>query len=380
MGNRAGYLRQNLTGECAYHSFVPAPLPIQPGLELDQRLWKQVVETRAHIAELETRSERIPDLDMFVSMYVRKEALMSSQIEGTQATLEDILDPLIETNTNADVADVVQYVAAVQYALDAMQKLPLCSRLLRDIHEVLLAGVRGHEKNPGEFRRSQNWIGGQGSTLQNARYIPPNVDDMREAMGNLEMYMNQEPEIDAVVSAALIHYQFETIHPFLDGNGRLGRLLIILYLMQQGVLSAPTLYVSYFLKQNRVEYYDRLSEVRRTGNYEQWVSFFLEALEEAARDAAETILALDALHSESEAAILAYNRGTTRNLEVLKYLEKSPIIDIRKTAEALKVSYPTVNSSVKDLVSLGVLKQTSNGRRNRTFTYEKYLDILKRGT
>ena len=211
-------------------------------------------------------------MDLFVSMYVRKEALLSSQIEGTQCTLDDILNPLMEENTNRNVSDVVNYIKATEFALNRLHSLPLCNRLIKETHAVLMEGVRGQEKSPGEFRYSQNWIGGQGSTIQNARYIPPNPEDMQTAMSDLEKYMNGDDLLDPLIQAALIHYQFETTHPFLDGNGRVGRLLITLFLMEKGILSRPALYISYFLKMNRIEYYDRMTQVRKTGDYEQWVS------------------------------------------------------------------------------------------------------------
>ena len=232
---------------------------------------------------------------LFVSMYVRKEALMSSQIEGTQATLEDIFDPMIEKNTNRNVADVVNYIKATEYAVKRLNTLPLCNRLIKETHAILMEDVRGQEKSPGEFRRSQNWIGGQGSTLKNARYIPPNPEDMNSAMSDLEKYMNSEDGLDFLIRAALIHYQFETIHPFLDGNGRVGRLLITLFLMEKKVLTTPALYISYFLKKNRVEYYDRMTEVRLKGNYEQWIRFFLLAINESAQDAIAAIDEITAL-------------------------------------------------------------------------------------
>lgn len=237
-------------------------------------------------------------IELFVSMYVRKEALMSSQIEGTQATLEDVLDPLIEANTNRNVADVVNYIKATEFAINRLQELPLCNRLIKETHAVLMSDVRGQEKSPGAFRYSQNWIGGQGSTLKNARYIPPAPEDMTEAMSDLEKYINADDDLDALIRAALIHYQFETIHPFLDGNGRVGRLLITLFLMEKKVLTTPALYISYFLKKNRVEYYDRMTEVRAKGNYEQWVKFFLQALIESAEDATATIDELISLHDK----------------------------------------------------------------------------------
>ena len=269
MSNRAGTLVSNLSGDMAYQSFRPAPLPPYPPIELSGELVTKLIDANKKLATLDGLSSRIPNMDLFVSMYVRKEALLSSQIEGTQCTLDDILNPLMEENTNLNVSDVVNYIKATEFALNRLHTLPLCNRLIKETHAVLMEGVRGQEKSPGEFRYSQNWIGGQGSTIRNARYIPPNPDDMQTAMSDLEKYMNSDDALDPLIQAALIHYQFETTHPFLDGNGRVGRLLITLFLMEKGILSRPALYISYFLKMNRVEYYDRMTQVRKTGDYEQ---------------------------------------------------------------------------------------------------------------
>ena len=380
MINRAGWEKHNMSGEAAYTSFVPAPLPPEPPVELNEETITLLVRANRQLAALEGVSARIPNMPLFVSMYVRKEALMSSQIEGTQATLEDVLDPLLEANTNRNVADVVNYTKATDYAVKRLETLPLCNRLLRETHAVLMEGVRGQEKYPGEFRRSQNWIGGQGSSLKTARYIPPSPEDMEIAMSDLEKYINAEDGQDDLIRAALIHYQFETIHPFLDGNGRIGRLLITLYLMERRLLTSPALYISYFLKRNRVEYYDRMSEVRRSGNYEQWVRFFLQAVEECALDAIETIDKLNALHEQDSAVVNAMGRSAKNAALVFAYLEANPIIDIGKTAQALGLSFNTVSAAVKRLTEAGILTQTEAANRNRTFAYEAYLDILRNGT
>lgn len=380
MDNRAGHLITNLSGEMAYKSFVPTPLPPKPSIELTEDMINLLIKANSQLAVLESIATRIPNVDLFVSMYVRKEALMSSQIEGKQATLEDVLDPMIEANTNRNVADVVNYIKATEFAIKRLHELPLCNRLIKETHAVLMEGVRGQEKSPGEFRRSQNWIGGQGSTLKNARYIPPSPDDMIEAMSDLEKYINADDELDALIRAALIHYQFETIHPFLDGNGRVGRLLITLFLMEKKVLSTPALYISYFLKKNRVEYYDRMTEVRAKGNYEQWVTFFLRALLESAEDATATIDELIALHDKNAAVISGMGRAAKNAMLVFEYLEANPIIEIRKTAEALSITFNTASSAVKRLTDAGILVQTTNASRNRTFAYEDYLSILRKGT
>ena len=380
MNNRAGHYKSNLSGEMAYQSFVPTPLPPTPPIELTEEMIGLLVKANSQLAALESIAVRIPSVELFVSMYVRKEALLSSQIEGTQATLEDVLDPTMDANANRNVADVVNYVKATEFAIARLQTLPLCNRLIKETHAVLMAGVRGQEKNPGEFRYSQNWIGGQGSTLKNARYIPPTPEDMEDAMSDLEKYINADDELDVLIKAALIHYQFETIHPFLDGNGRVGRLLITLFLMEKKALTTPALYISYFLKRNRIEYYDRMTEVRKKGNYEQWVRFFLQAILESAEDAAATIDELTALHDGNVAEISKMGRTSKSTMLVFDYLESNPIIEIRKTSEALGLSFGTVSAAIKRLVDAGILTQISNSGRNRTFAYEAYLSILRKGT
>lgn len=381
MSNRAGVFISNLSGELAYESFRPASLPPTPSIDVSGDLLAKLIEANKKIATLEGLSSRIPNVSLFVSMYVRKEALLSSQIEGTQCTLEDILNPLIDTNTNLEVSDVVNYIRATEYALNRLKTLPLCNRLLKETHGVLLENVRGQEKNPGEFRYSQNWIGGQGSTLKNARYIPPNPDDMLNAMSELENYINNDDSLDPLIQAALIHYQFETIHPFLDGNGRVGRLLITLFLMEKGILTTPALYISYYLKLNRIEYYDRMTQVRRTGDYEQWVTFFLQAFAASAEDAISTIDRLTELHDKN---VNLFNNLTKRQhnsvLNVFTYLESNPIIDVQKTANALNVSYNTVSKVISILVECGILQQTAKSGKTRIYSYTEYLDILRKDT
>lgn len=376
--NRAGELVNNLSGDAAYKSFKPSALP--PKLNIDNDMLKKLVEANRDLIRLDTAAKLIPGSELFISMYVRKEALISSQIEGTQCTLDDVLDPKLDTNANLDVADVVNYVKACSYAIERLEKIPLCKRLFREIHGQLLSGVRGQEKNPGEFRRSQNWIGAANCSLKEARFIPPNVDDMNQAMDELELYMNESDDYDPLIRISLIHYQFETIHPFLDGNGRVGRLLILLYLMQQGLISKPIIYISYFLKKNQIEYYDRISEVRRSGNYEQWISFFLEAVSAAAKDSLDTVEKLNALHEQNVKKLPKTSRSNDNVRKLFDYIEQFPIIDIKKTSEAFGISYNTVSSAIKKLEQIGILKQTTNASRNRVFSYEDYLHILRKDT
>lgn len=374
---RSGEYVSNLSGEAAYKSFRPSPLP--PEIEMDAEMIELLTSATKSLSALDTMSTYIPNMNLFVSMYVRKEALLSSQIEGTQATLEDVLDPMVEKNANQNVADVINYIKATEYALERIKTLPLCSRLIKETHEVLLGGVRGEEKNPGEFRISQNWIGAQGSSLKNARYIPPNVEDMTVAISDLEKYINSDDSLDVLIQAALIHYQFETIHPFLDGNGRVGRLLITLFLMEKKALNSPALYISYYLKKNRIEYYDRMSEVRNKDNYEQWIKFFLRAVAESSDEAVDTIKKLSELHNKNVELISNMKASKSAHI-IFSYLENNPIIDIRKTAEELGMSFNTVSGTVKRFEENGILKQANNASRNRVFAYEDYLEILRKDT
>lgn len=380
MKNRAGEYKTNLSGELQYKSFMPRPLPPNPAIEYDKDIIQLLSKANKSLGILEGITRQIPDIDLFVSMYVRKEALLSSQIEGTQATLDDILDPNIDANINIDVADVINYVRASQYGQERLEDLPISCRLLREIHEVLMSDVRGSEKNPGEFRRSQNWIGPQGSTLKNARYVPPNVEDMMDAMSDLEKFLNAEDDIEPLIKIGLAHYQFETIHPFLDGNGRIGRLLISLFLIEKQILSRETLYISYFLKRNRIEYYDRLMEVRNKGHFEQWINFFLLAVYESAEDAIDTIEKLQKLHDKNFKIVDKIGRASKTVKILLRYLESNPIINIKKTSLELGFSYNAISNAVNHLMSLKILKQIDKGERNRVFAYEQYLQIMRKDT
>ncbi|MBR4085002.1 MAG: Fic family protein [Lachnospiraceae bacterium] len=378
--NRAGIYVDNLTGEATYQSFKPNPLPPMPEIEMDEESVKLLVDANKQLVKLDTASQLISNADLFISMYVRKEALISSQIEGTQCTFDDVLDPEVDKNANLDVSDVINYVNATQYALNRLERLPLCCRLIREIHEVLMENVRGQDITPGEFRHSQNWIGPANCSLKDARYIPPNIEDMQNAMSDLEKYINENTDYDPLIRVALIHYQFETIHPFLDGNGRIGRLLILLYLMEQGLLAKPVIYISYFLKKNQIEYYDRISEVRRSGNFEQWIRFFLEAVSKSASDSLEAIRQLSALHDTNIEKLPKTARSKDNLRAVFDYIEQYPIIDIKRTAKELDISYNTVATAVKKLVELGILQERTNAARNRVFAYEEYLGILRKDT
>ncbi len=370
----------NGLGDDSYESFCPVPLPPNPPLELSSRMVALLVRATGSIRELDVRAQLTPNVEPFIDMLALKEALMSSQIEGIAVTLEELLDPQREESTNPAVRAVVNNAAATEFALQELKHAPLSNRLLKDTHAVLM---QGDPRTLGEFRTKQNWIGRRGSTLRNALYVPPAPDDMLRAMDDLERYIHgdvYDDGLDVLIRAALIHYQFETIHPFIDGNGRMGRLLITLFLHEQRVLSKPALYISCFLKEYRREYYSRLMEVRTDGHFEQWVQFFLQALIEAAENTIATIKVLVALRQQNQALIAQSGRAAARTLKVFDYLERHPIIEIGKTAEAVGLSYNTVASAVQWLVKQGILVPTTNFKRNRVFAYESYLGVLRPST
>lgn len=377
-----GFLRKNLTGKLEYESFVPTPLKDVIPIELDSETIGVLGACSRKLGELEGMLRFVPNAGMYLAMYVRKEALLSAQIEGTQCTFDDILNPDNEHLIERDVADVVAYVRAAEYAMKRLDELPLCMRLLCEVHEILLESTRGAEKNPGQLRSSQNWIGPTGCTLKDASYIPPNVDDMKEALSELEVFINETESMDPVVKAALVHYQFETVHPFLDGNGRLGRLLITLSLLNDHALSRAVFYPSYQLKLNRAEYYEKLMDVRQRGAYDEWVAFFCKCLLDSADDAVETLKSLVELRNRNVHAINELlGRSAHNGQKLLELLEGYPIVEVNFVAKKLEVSRTTANNLVKSLLELGILLQREGEKqRYRTFLYEDYLEILRRGS
>lgn len=374
--NRAGQYITALGGVASYKAYRPNPLPPFPKIEMDTEMVTLLSKAHNYLGKLDMMSELIPDMNMFLSAYVRKEALLSSQIEGTQATLEDVLNPNVDIAVNLEVNDVINYVNALNFAIEKMKELPVCNRLLCETHRVLMQGVRGQEKNHGEFRHSQNWIGASNSNLKTARYIPPIVEDMQTAMSDLEKFIN-EYDMDILLKTALIHYQFETIHPFLDGNGRIGRMLITLILLANGILHRPVLYLSLYLKTNRIEYYDRLSEVRTKGNYEQWIKFFLHGIIETCDDGIKTIKSINSLIKTDEKKLVKKTEAISK---VFDYIKEHPIITIGGAATALNLSFNGVSNAVKKMVEVNILKETTTKARDRVFEYTSYIDILKSGT
>ncbi len=376
-----GHMRKNLSGNSSYESFVPVSLEKIVPLELDDRTTLALTACSRKMGELRGMARFLPNADMYLTMYVRKEALLSSQIEGTQCTLDDVLDPEGAVREE-EVADVVRYVGATDYAVEEMNRTPISKRLLKNVHRRLLQGVRGSDKEPGELRHSQNWIGPGGSTISNAPYIPPNPEDMMDALSDLETFINSDTGIDPIVKAALVHYQFETVHPFLDGNGRLGRLLITLCLIDWGVLDAPVFYPSYQLKLRRSEYYEHLMDVRINGRYQEWVRFFCEAMESAANDSLTSMGRLVDLHARDTAAIDSGGTVGGPNAHLfLSALEETPIVTVSSVMKRLGIGRTTASNLVNRFCELGILRLRDEGKkRYRSFVYENYLAILREGS
>ena len=360
---------------------MPTPLCDLPEPILSSEGVKLLSSCSRKVGELEGMLRFVPNSNMYLAMYVRKEALLSAQIEGTQCTFDDILDPANTKLVTEDVADVISYVRATDFAVGRMESLPLCVRLLKETHAVLLDGTRGQEKNPGQTRISQNWIGPTGCTLKDASYAPPNVEDMADALSDLEKFINSEEEMDPIVKTALVHYQFETIHPFLDGNGRIGRLLITLSLMNDGVLSGAIFYPSYQLKLRRSEYYAKLTNVRERGEYAKWVEFFCECLLKSAEDAIRAMELLVDLHDRNVSLINSeMGRSASNGQRLLALIEGNPIIDINFASKQLEIARTTAANLVRSFCELGILVQPeTNRQRYRAYAYEDYFAILRRG-
>jgi len=377
--NRSGNF---VTQPAGYKAFVPTPLPPKPPVKIDEDLQKLLWQAQIALERLDAMAYALPNIDLFIAMYVKKEALLSSQIEGTQASLEDIFE--FEKGTKLeninDVIEVVNYIKALHYGMDRLESLPLSLKLIKELHAILLKHVRGAEKTPGEFKKTQNWIGAAGCTLQTARYVPPSPTDTLHAMGDLELYMHKKSNLPELINCALIHYQFETIHPFLDGNGRIGRLLITFYLYWKGILKKPLLYLSYYLKKNRQEYYDRLMLARDKGDYEQWINFFLTGVIQTCKDASENIKKILQLRETYQNMLLQKNISTPLAVKLLDKLFYKPIIRIGDIQEEFKISHQSASNLTAQFQALGILEEITGKKRGRRFAFVKYLKILCEGT
>ncbi|MBI5194813.1 MAG: Fic family protein [Nitrospirae bacterium] len=379
--NTGHYVTISTTGE-PVKAYVPTPLPPEPSLHISAALRSELDSALLALGRLDSVSSYLPDANLLIYMYIRKEAVLSSQIEGTQSSLSDLL--LFEMDAVPgvpidDVKEVSNYVAALTYGLDQVRSgFPLSNRLIREMHEILLRGGRGGHKNPGEFRRSQNWIGG--ARPGNAVFVPPPPNEVQNCMGELELFLNNERGIvSALEKAALSHIQFETIHPFLDGNGRLGRLLITLILCVEKILTEPLLYLSLYFKSHRNKYYKLLQKVRIDGDWESWFEFFIKAVRRTAEQATDTARKLTSLADENRKLIQDMGRVAGSALMVHQSLMVRPLTDSARLCTAAGLAPNTVNKVLKALIKAGIVEEVTGKNRNRIYVYRKYLDVMNEG-
>ncbi|MEI6790670.1 MAG: Fic family protein [Myxococcaceae bacterium] len=365
----------SMAGE-SYHCYVPKALPPLPSIEMD-KIYPLLEQANIALGRLDGLSLVLLDPSLFLYVFIRKEAVLSSQIEGTESSLSDLLSYENHEASGVpdyDVIEVSNYVAAMEHGLKRIEGgFPLSLRLIREMHEILLSKGRGSSKQPGEFRRSQNWIGG--TRPGTARFVPAPPDRVMDLLGQLESFLHDET-LPVLIKAALAHHQFETIHPFLDGNGRLGRLLITFILCVQGVMREPMLYLSLYFKTHRQSYYDHLQYVRETGDWEEWIQFFLKGVTETAHQAVTTAQLTLKLFAKDRQKIETIGKPSDSTLTVHHYLQRRPITEAKKIVEQCKISLPTANKALKNLVDIGVVKEITGKARNKIYAYQAYLDIL----
>lgn len=364
-----------------YKAFVPKPLPPIPELEIDLDMQDLLSRADRALGRLDGSIQTLPNPDLFVFMYVRKEAVLSSQIEGTQSSLNDLLEleaEILDPERPNDVNEVLSYVRAMNKGLELLDKLPLSVRLFKQIHSELMKGVRGGNKNPGELRTIQNWIGPEGCTVKDATFVPPPPGQVLNVLGDLEKFLNDnEQRLPILITIGLAHAQFETIHPFLDGNGRIGRLLISFLLYQRETLQKPVLYISHYFKKNRQEYYDRLQAVRDNGHWEEWIKFFLRGVWSASQEATETARKIVALREAHRKLITdEFGRVAGNGMKVLEHLYERPIINAKTIKAITSVSYPAANALLAKFTEHGILRESTGRNRNRLFRYEDYIGLF----
>lgn len=380
------FLRSTRAGKylpqpAGYRAFIPEPLPPRPPIDMSDDFWDLLSRADRELGRLDGSIFTLPDPDLFTYMYVRKEAVLSSQIEGTQSSLQDVLAAeadIYSPNRPADIGEVINYVGTLNYGLERLNTLPVSVRLIREIHQHLLADVRGGKLSPGEIRRSQNWIGPSGSTINTAAFVPPPPDIVPQALGDLEKYLHAPAREPLLIKIGLAHAQFETIHPFLDGNGRVGRLLITFLLCSEGALSKPVLYLSYFFKMNRTEYYERLQAVRDYGAWEAWLEFFLRGVLETSTQAAQTARKILLLSERDRGMIIShFGRAAGNALRVLNHLFERPVVSVNEVKDVAGVtSYQAANTLVSRFVEHGILKEITGQSRNRAFQYSAYVALF----
>jgi len=375
--DRAGRYVQQSSG---YRAFIPAGLPPDLPIRIDDSMQALLSQADRALGRLYGSVQTLPDPDLFVFMYVRKEAVLSSQIEGTQSSLSDVLEAearILDPNRPKDVSEVLNYVAAMNYGLDRLESLPVSVRLVREIHERLLLGVRGSDRSPGELRRSQNWIGPAGCTLNDAVFVPPPPDEVPQALSDWEGFLHAEDPMPTLIKIGVAHAQFETIHPFLDGNGRVGRLLISFLLCERGILRKPVLYLSHFFRRYRDRYYDSLQAVRDTGDWESWLGFLLQGIAEVASEATSTIRRIVDLREQHRTLIAErFGRVAGNGIRVLEMLFSRPIISVNDIKALTGTSYPAANDLMNRLVRHGLVQEITGQARNRRFRYGDYVRIF----
>lgn len=380
MNKKTGrYVKQ--TG--GYEAFIPALLPPKPSVKFSSELQTLLSKADRALARLDGVVTVLPNPDLFIAMYVKKEALLSSQIEGTQASLEGILEFEADLTPKEDIDDikeVVNYIKALDYGIEKLKTLPMSLRLIKEIHKILIKGTRGMHKTPGEFRRTQNWIGPSGANLNEATFVPPPPGMLLELMGNLEKFIHSKDNIPPLVKIALIHSQFETIHPFLDGNGRIGRLLITFYLYWRNILSKPLLYLSFYFKKNRAEYYDLLMKVRKEGVWEEWIKFFLKGIGEVSKEATNTARKIIKLKDDLITKLYENSISSIYAVRLIDLLFKNPVIDVKNIVEELNTHRDTANELVKRFERIGILKEITGKQRYKKYIFSDYVDIIKKGT
>jgi len=359
---------------------MPAPLPPNPAIAIDDEMQALLSEADRALGRLDGSIQTLPDSNLLVLMYVRKEAVLSSQIEGTQSSLHDLLRAeaqLFSPDSPKDVEEVSNYVAAMNHGLARLSELPVSTRLIREIHERLLQGVRGARLQPGEVRQTQNWIGPVGTTLRNATFIPPPPHEVPRLLSELEAFIHHKDAMPALLRIGLTHAQFETIHPFLDGNGRVGRLLITFLLCEQSILRSPVLYLSHFLKANRSEYYELLQRTRDHGDWESWLKFFLRGVRDVSREATLTARAIVDLRERDRRNIVEkLGRVAGNALRIHESLFPHPIVTVNTEAEALAISFTAANRLIDRMVEIGILEEITGHARNRVFSYASYIALF----
>jgi Fic family protein len=380
MKDRAGKF---VTQPAGYKAFVPKPLPPSPRIQYDEELQSLLSTADRSLARLDGITTVLPNPDLFIAMYVKKEALLSSQIEGTQASLEGVLEfeaDLIPKENLDEIKEVINYVRALNHGIERLKELPMSLRLIKEIHKILLEGTRGEHRNPGQFRRSQNWIGPSGFPLSEAIFVPPPPDLVIPAMGELEKFLHQESNIPPLVKIGLIHAQFETIHPFLDGNGRIGRLLITFYLFWKEILSKPLLYLSFYLKKKRPEYYDLLMKVRIDGAWEEWIKFFLKGISDTSEEAAKSAREIIQLKEKLMAELYKSSIASIYAVRLIDLLFETPLISIKEIIDKLKISKEAANELVKKFEKVDILKEITGKQRYKKYSFKQYIEIIARGT